>query len=283
MAAISVVDLLDKNGKVVGYATGTPQETANMARSVWTTASTESVSKADVLRAALVAKVQELRGACETNGVEIDGNVFATDTGSQIKYVGALLHTTLKPDFVATWRTVNNGYVKLDAVGIKQTCTGVLEYIQTCYAWEQALMERLASAQTVAQLQAVDVLADKPFGKLPPAPMTTLSTTSVSKGDPRKGTAECTLSPGSDDSAGEIVMETEGTVSKAKGSVVLTVSFSGERPSKPFVVLQASSATSAALRNQPFVTVTRSGFTLTIASAGSLAPDTSYAWTYHVR
>lgn len=284
MTSITVVDLKGKDGKVVGYATGTPEETANMVRSVWT-ASSETMSKEDVLRAAIVAKVQELRASCETNSVDIDGNVFSTDTGSQIKYVGALLHTTQNADFVASWKTLNNGYVQLDAEGISNTCSGVLAYIQSCYVWEQALMERLASAKTVKELQAIDILADKPHGKSQIRSTGPGRETTVSKGAAAgKGQSGCTLSPGSNDDVGEVCVDTDRTVSKVTGAAIFTVSFSKERSSTPFVVLQPSCASASALKFQPYVTATKSGFTLSIgAAAGALIPETEYKWTYHTR
>lgn len=165
MERICVVDLFDKDGNVVGYATGTAQETAAMSKSVWT-ASGPKQTKVDVLRDAMVARVQELRRSAEANGVTINGNLFATDTGSQVKYVGALLHSSKTSGFTVSWKTMNSGYVTMDSASIAAVCMGVLAYIQACYAWEQTLMQRIETARTVDDLHAIDVLAGRPKGAL---------------------------------------------------------------------------------------------------------------------
>lgn len=170
MTNLTVVNLLDKNGKVVGFATGTEQETSTLSQSVWTSSSasrTLNTTAIDSLKSAMTLRVQDYRRSAEANGVMINGNLFATDIASQVKYVGALVHSTKNPLFTTSWKTVNNGYVKIDSQGISDTCLSVLAYIQMCYAWEQSMITSIESSTTIQQLQILDITAGKPSGVLP--------------------------------------------------------------------------------------------------------------------
>lgn len=180
---ITIVDLLDKDGRVVGYATGTAQETHKLSQSVWTPTATTAktmCAATDVLKAAMTTRVQDTRRAAESNGVTINGNVFATDIGSQVKMVAALVQTLRDPTFSVIWKTLDNKYITLEAKGLSDACTSMLQYIQTCYSWEQTLLGKIDAAKTVTELQAIDMTADKPKGTLPdtlaviipPLPMT---------------------------------------------------------------------------------------------------------------
>lgn len=186
---ITIVDLLDKDGKIVGYATGTAKETEKLAQSVWTASNTSAKACAatDVLKAAMTTRVQDTRRAAESNGVTINGNIFATDIGSQVKMVAALVQTLRDPTFSVVWKTLDNKYVTLEAKGLSDACTSMLQYIQTCYSWEQTVLSRIEAAKTITDLQAIDMMAGKPQGTLgdslaviTPPPAVTASSLTVS-------------------------------------------------------------------------------------------------------
>lgn len=283
MNDISIVDLLDKNGKIVGYATGTAKETAVMSQSVWTSQAgdAQAVEAIDVLKAALAARVHDTRRSAESNGMTIGADVIATDTGSQVKLVAALLHAQNDPSFSTPWRTLDNKYIDLDADGISGTCASMLAYIQSCYEWERSLLSTIQAAQTIDELQKIDLCAHKPRGGARSAPVVD-QTPTASRGAGAGTTAVVTLAAGSSDKAGQINVSAAGKISITAGPAIATVIFNRPYKSPPFVVLQPASATAGALTSPPYVTSTTTGFTAFVSSLGCLSMRTSYSWTYHV-
>lgn len=289
-SAISVVDLLDKDGLVVGYATGTPEETAVMSRAVWTSSQgTGSATALDALKRAMTERIQDARRAAEAKGVMVNENVFSTDIASQVKYVAALIHTMRNPSFETSWKTVNNGYVTMKASDIEVTCASVLTYIQMCYAWDQSMLASIAAAKTVEELRSLDLDAGRPAGCIPQGahpgpPLPTRlkgegACPDVSKGDCAGPRGRASLTDTSTDTAGQIVVNASGLISVATG-VIATVTFAVPYGTAPHVALQPASANASTLKYQPFVTATTTGFTLNGTTA--LSTNKEFAWTYHV-
>lgn len=288
--AIEIVDLLDKEGRVVGYATGTAEETAVMSKAVWTTQGPSSPATAlDALKAAMTTRIQDARRSAESKGVLVGQNVFSTDIESQIKYAAAMIHTMRNPSFEAAWKTVNNGYVTLDAAAIDVTCSTVLAYIQTCYAWDQSMLAKIDAAETVDELRALDLDDARPAGCLPEGVRPTTPVARKLKGEgacPEASKGDCagpkgraSLEDTSTDVAGRIIVNSSGLITVATG-VIVAVQFATPYDTPPHVVLQAASASASTLKFQPFVTSTTTGFTLNGTTA--LATNKEYAWTYHV-
>lgn len=282
MDDINIVDLLDKNGKVVGYATGTAKETAVMSQSVWTASNAQSMVAIDVLKAAMATRVQDVRKASESNGMQYGGNVIATDVGSQVKLVAALLHTHNDPSFNTIWKTLDNKYLDLDADSIAETCTAMLSYVQSCYKWEQSMLASIKNANTIEELKAIDLRADKPQGSPPVAPPAVDRTPKVTRGVGSGSTSVISLAAGSSDKGGQITVAAAGKISITAGSPIATVTFNRPYKTAPFVVVGPASATAGGLASPPYVTTTTTGFTMFVSSLGCLSLKTSYSWTYHV-
>jgi Domain of unknown function (DUF4376) len=280
---INVVDLLDKHGKVVGYATGTAKETAVMSQSVWTASNAPSTNAIDVLKAAMATRVQDVRRSSETNGMQFGGNIIATDVGSQVKLVAALLHTHNDPSFSTIWKTLDNKYLELDAEGISDTCAAMLAYVQSCYKWEQSMLASIKSAQTIEELKAIDLRADKPQGSPPVAPPVVDRSPTATRGVGSGTSSVIALAAGSSDKAGQITVTAGGKITIAPGSPIVTVTFDRPYKTAPFVVLQAASPSAGGLAAEPYVTCTPNGFTLCVSTTlGCLAVKATYMWTYHV-
>jgi Domain of unknown function (DUF4376) len=172
---LTVVPLLDALGGVVGYAAGTAEETALAASQVYEASDPPAQTAVEFLKDFMAARVREVREVAEADGVLIDGNLFETSFEAQVKYLGSLVFATRDPNYSGEWKTVNNGYVTLDALGVYTVCSGIMTYIQNCSVWEQDLLQDIAAATTVTQLQAIDFYAGKPVGSAglpPPAPGT---------------------------------------------------------------------------------------------------------------
>jgi Domain of unknown function (DUF4376) len=287
-SAIEVVDLLDKDGRVVGYATGTPEETASMSQAVWTSNSSPGAATAlDALKAAMTARIQDARQSAESKGVLIGHDVFATDIASQVKYAAALIHTMRNPGFETSWKTANHGYVALKAADIEATCATVLAYIQLCYAWDQAMLAKVAAAGSVEELRSLDLDEGRPEGCLPydtqaakPIPARLKGAggrPEVSKGECAGTRGRVSLEDRSTDTAGQVVVNASGL--SVTGEMA-TVNFAVPYDTAPHVVLQATNANASTLKYQPFVTATTTGFTLNGTTA--LGTNKEFTWTYHV-
>jgi hypothetical protein len=283
MDDINVVDLLDKHGKVVGYATGTAKETAVMSQSVWTASNAQSMVAIDVLKAAMATRVQDVRKSSESNGMQYGGNVIATDVGSQVKLVAALLHTQNDPSFNTIWKTLDNKYLDMDADSIAETCTAMLAYVQSCYKWEQSMLASIKMAKTIEELKAIDLRADKPQGSPPAAAPSVDRTPKVTRGTGSGSTSVVSLAAGSSDKGGQITVTAGGKITIAAGSPIVTVTFDRPYKTAPFVVLQPASAAAGGLSAAPHVTCTPTGFTVCVSTTlGCLALKATYVWTYHV-
>lgn len=371
---ISVATLLDKHGKVVGYAAGTHEETEVMVKSTWASCNNSWMSNAeDVLKEAMTTRVQDLRRDAEVNGVTIDGNVFATDPNSQIKYVAALLHCTRNPGFIASWKTLNNGFINIDSNKISIVYVTVFTYIQLCFAWEQAMLAKVMNASTVSELTNINLAEGKPNGTVPSESMpvvnlgpidvsakellvsgdaqisgdttvtmlksssiinsgalasgsisstgtltagastvTALKTTSIvntgtmssgaitgasvtskkfkgnsaspliTRGPGSGTTSTVTLTTGSTDSAGQLSVATAGAITITAGTIIATVTFNAAYSAAPFVIIHPSNLNSGSLQYQPFVTVTTTGFSISVSSMSFLNLANTYTWMYHV-
>lgn len=169
---LTVVSLLDAQGAVVGYAAGTSVETAEFAEQVWGSGPVPTQTAVEYLKEFMIARVKELRVRAEENGALIDGNLWETSLDAQVKYLGSLSFAVRDPAYSGRWKTINNGYVTLDAAGVYGVCAGIMTYLQNCSVYEKDLLTAIDAASSVAQLQAIDFTSGIPVGSLgvlPPA------------------------------------------------------------------------------------------------------------------
>lgn len=278
-SAIEIVNLLDKDGKVVGYATGTPEEAAAMSQAVWTSAQgAGAASLLGALKCALTARIQDSRRGAEAKGVLVDGNVFSTDIASQVKYAAALIHCMRNPGFTTSWKTANNGYVTLSAADIEATCSSVLEYIQLCYAWDQSMLAKIDAATTVDELRAMDLDEGRPTGCLPKGTVASPKRPEVVKGECVGSKGRAAVSETSTDTAGQVTATPAGLLSALAPGEIVTVKFSKPFAAAPHVVLWPASSHASTIKFQPYVTATTTDFTLNGTVA--LNANKEYAWNY---
>jgi Domain of unknown function (DUF4376) len=300
-----VVTLYDENGGVAGYAAGTPDEVAGLAESVWSE-SADPGNAVDVLKGHMANLVQEARQDAEALGVMVNGNIHSTDISSQVKYVGILVYAALNRDYVGTWKTMNNGFITLDAAGVSVMCACVMAYIQVCFSWEQYIMSLIEAATTVPELQAIDFMASKPAGQLPPYLVagleaaggafgsgallgTSMTTSGIASAVKFKGgsttpdiaggagagtTAVVSLTSGSTDSAGQISVVSSGTIDTTSGAVIATVTFSAEYATVPFVVITGANLAAGSIENMPFVSASTTGFDICVSNNAGLSTTT---------
>lgn len=308
----AVVELYDINGQIAGYSAGTQSETARLAGSIWQS-STSPGTALDTLRNTLVLKVQELRQSAEAIGVDVNGNVFSTDIASQVKYVGILVYASMDKTYSGTWKTVNNGFVTLDATGVIVMCMFVMAYIQVCFAWEQYVLAQINAANTVAELLAIDLVTGRPTGILPPAVISGIQTsvgalanTSLSgsslvvsgtaqihklegssavptiAGGPGAGsTAMVGLTTGSTDVSGQISVVASGSMSAESGDVIATVTFSEPYTTIPFVTFSAANMAAGSATCAPYISATMTGFSLCVSNNSGLT-STTHLFNYMV-
>lgn len=161
---IVVVPLMGADGSLVRWVAGTELDTSRMAAQVWTSTS-EPGTAISCFKDYAICLIQHARENAEKDGVLVNGNVFPTDSAAQVKYLGILVYASSNPSYTGVWKTVNNSYVTLDAAGIHELCEAVKIHIQACFAWEQHITDKIELAETVEQLQAIDMNSGKPVGQ----------------------------------------------------------------------------------------------------------------------
>lgn len=307
-----VITLRDARGDVAGYSAGTEYETSRLVGTVWPSNDNPGTAL-ECLRSCIIGRVQDLRQEVEALGVMVDGNIFSTDINSQVKYVGILVFAALNRDYSGTWKTVNNGFVTLNAAGVSVMCACVMAYIQVCFGWEQYILYQVSTATTIEQLQVIDLVTGRPDGQLPEYVVaglqaaggafgsgallgTSLTTSGVASAAKFKGgsatpsiaagtgagtTAMVSLTSGSSDSAGQISVVSAGTIATDSGSVIATVTFSAAYSTVPFVVVTGANLAAGSIENMPFVSASETGFSVCVSNNAGLS-STTYLFNYVV-
>lgn len=302
---LSVMELLSISGNVAGYSAGTEEELNSVPHFMWSESSSPGTA-IGTLKQHMIGVVQEARQEAEDMGVNVNGNIFSTDVASQIKYVGIMVYASMDKTYTGSWKTVNNGFVSLDASGVVVMCMFVMAYIQVCFAWEQSVLYQIEAATTVAQLQQIDLTTGRPYGVIPPsviagiyASVSALATTAVAgtsltvsgaaqvktlkggsslptvAGGPAAGsTAVLSMTTGSTDLAGQISVVSSGMTSSDPGGVIATVTFSQPYETVPFVTFSAANLAAGNVVCAPFVSVTETGFSLCAGNSAGLAATT---------
>jgi hypothetical protein len=109
---------------------------------------------ADGRKTILKAHAAAVRYHKETAGVTFDGNTFASDRGSQSKYVAAMVMAQIAPQTEFQWKT-NTGFVLLNSDTLKAAASAVAAYVQDCFAREAEAVSRI-EAGTMTTAEAVD-------------------------------------------------------------------------------------------------------------------------------
>ena len=303
----SVVELRNGQDEVTGYMAGH----IGMRDSVWASSDTPD-APVTALKEYLTAYAQTLRQEAETLGVDVNGSIFSTDVGSQVKYVGILVYASMDKTYSGTWQT-QTGFVTLDAGGVVVMTLHVMAYLQVCFAWEQAILAQIEAATTVEELQQIDLTTGRPAGQLPPpvisgiyASVGALASTSLAgsdlavsgtaavaklkgasaiptvEGGPGAGsTAMLSLTTGSTDLAGQISVVASGTMSPESDVVIASVVFSEPFDTVPFVTFSPANVAAGSVTCAPFVVATDTGFELRTSNTSGMA-STTHLFNYVV-
>lgn len=105
-----------------------------------------------------------VRYAKETQGVTFSGRPIATDDGSQSKLTAAVLGAQVVMSeggtFSTTWKCSDGSFLPLDFAGLAQLATGVLTYVNQCFAAESAIDAGIkASPPTITTFAQIDGFA----------------------------------------------------------------------------------------------------------------------------
>jgi hypothetical protein len=113
------------------------------------------------LRALWRGRLAARRWAAEEKGIEINGAFFASDAGSQGKLTGAALAAVIDNAYTVQWKT-GAGFITLTATQIIAAAQAVRAHVQACFDHEADVAAEIDAADTLAELQAIDVSAGWP-------------------------------------------------------------------------------------------------------------------------
>jgi hypothetical protein len=118
------------------------------------------------LRQELRTELAEYLRYAEAMGFVYDGKWFASDNNSQIKLLAVLMSASMDPQFTTVFKTLDQGYVTLDAVGIAMLCNAAKQYIAACYQRDSEHTATITAAATVEELHALDFSGGWPNGPI---------------------------------------------------------------------------------------------------------------------
>lgn len=103
------------------------------------------------------ATLSSVRYAHETRGVTINGSSIATDRQSQALITGAYTYSQLNPEALIDWKGADGTWTKIDAATIAGIAHAVATHVQACFTNERALSELIDAAETVEDLESIDL------------------------------------------------------------------------------------------------------------------------------
>lgn len=116
----------------------------------------------DELKQAKISELAAKRWQVETSGTIFNGMSLATDTVSQIKYVGAVVGVQMDPSNTLKWKMADGSFVELDATAITAIAMAVRTHIQACFDKEADLKVLVEAAISKEELDAIDIYTGWP-------------------------------------------------------------------------------------------------------------------------
>ena len=101
------------------------------------------------------AEIAQARFNAEIAGVTINGVSIKTDRESQGLITGAALKAMQDNTYVCRWKGID-GFVELTAPQIIAIADAVRQHVQSCFDHEAELLPLIASAETEAELDAIE-------------------------------------------------------------------------------------------------------------------------------
>lgn len=93
----------------------------------------------------------------EAQGVSYNGNMYATDKDSQVKYLAILLASMMDPSYNVKFKTLANTYVDLNVTQIRELCDAVKLHVQQCFDRDALYTQQIMAAQSKEELDAIDL------------------------------------------------------------------------------------------------------------------------------
>ncbi|CAK0753422.1 hypothetical protein CCP4SC76_2460005 [Gammaproteobacteria bacterium] len=103
-----------------------------------------------------------IRFEYETSGITLDGNQIATDRQSQALINGAYSYSLIDPNLSIDWKANNGAWVALGASEVAGIALSVANHVQQCFSREKALCAALDAANSIEEINAVDLTAGWP-------------------------------------------------------------------------------------------------------------------------
>ena len=102
------------------------------------------------------AEIAQARYNAEIAGVTINGVLIKTDRETQAVLTAACLQAYIDSGYSLNWKTGDGTFVSLPAEQIMAFGTAVRAHVQSCFDHEAELLPLLASAETEAELDAIE-------------------------------------------------------------------------------------------------------------------------------
>jgi hypothetical protein len=162
----AVIDLSNNNViniVMVEQATGSnmiPSDSADIGYVYDSVTGTFSCPNTETLEEVRLKKLNALGSyltAAQNAGAIYNGNVFATDESSQIKYLGIMMYATMDSAYETAFKTVDKQYVILKNQDVIGLCNTVKQHIQLCFINDAQLTHRIQTASTIEELNAIDI------------------------------------------------------------------------------------------------------------------------------
>lgn len=101
-------------------------------------------------------ELASIRYQHETAGITLNGATIETDRESQALITGAWSFSQLNPNVLIDWKA-ESGWIQIDAATIAGIAGAVACHVQDCFSNERVLSEAITAAETVADVQAIDL------------------------------------------------------------------------------------------------------------------------------
>ncbi len=102
----------------------------------------------------------------ENMGFVYDGKWFSSDNNSQVKLIAVLMSASIDSKFTTVFKTLDQEYVTLDAMGIIMLCNAAKQYIAACFRQDSEYTAKISTAATVDDLLALDFSKGWPHGAI---------------------------------------------------------------------------------------------------------------------
>ena len=116
----------------------------------------------DPVKESMRANVAALRYDRENGGASFNETNIQTDRQSQSTITSAALAAQMDDTITIRWKTADGIFIELNASQIIEMAQGVRAHVQACFDREAELLDAINAAETVEELEAIDINAGWP-------------------------------------------------------------------------------------------------------------------------